>query len=95
MTPAPSTPPTLRVQAELGYVRSCADCRTIANSTAASAAADPQVTSFRLVPGRKHACGRADEAPEGKPPSAPSGALTRPLEGQTPMFPEPQRTYEQ
>ena len=95
MTPTPSTPPTLRVQIELGFVRGCAACETIANTYAAAAVSDTQVTSFRAMPGGKHACGAVAQSGAAAPARALTGASTGPLEGQEALFPEPSRTYEQ
>lgn len=59
MTPPPPTTtagvPTMRVAVELSFVRSCVDCRAIAERTAIAAIHDTSVTAFRAVPGTKHA----------------------------------------
>ncbi len=53
-------PPTMRVSAEVTYVRSCPDCRDIVSNLALTCISDPSVTSFRLVPGKRHAHDIAD-----------------------------------
>jgi hypothetical protein len=50
----------MRVSAEVTYVRSCPDCRDIVSNLALTCISDPSVTSFRLVPGKRHAHDIAD-----------------------------------
>lgn len=60
MTPTPTTPATMRVAVEVAYVRACQECRRLVEQTAQAAIVDASVTSLRLVPSSKHACGRTD-----------------------------------
>lgn len=66
-TPSNPLPPTMRIAVELGFVRSCPECRAAAERAAVAAINDPSVTGFRAVPGAKHAHevveGRASFAP--------------------------------
>ena len=68
MTPPPppttSAIPTMRVAVELVFVRSCAECRAVAERTAVSAIGDASVTVFRAIPGNRH----AHHMPEDLPP---------------------------
>ena len=65
MTTPPSTAaiPTMRVAVELIFVRSCAECRAVAERTAVAAISDTSVTVFRAVPGSRHAHHVAEEVP--------------------------------
>ncbi|HEY0339904.1 MAG TPA: hypothetical protein VGC34_03785 [Steroidobacteraceae bacterium] len=82
MTPPPPTNtsavPTMRVAVELTYVRSCAECRAVAERTAVAAIHDASVTAFRAVPGARHA--HAAEA------QLPQPNVTVSMEGQPALF---------
>lgn len=77
-------PPTMRVSAEVTYVRSCPDCRDIVSKLALTCIGDPSVTSFRLIPGKRHAHDVADgtQALEGltDAPTGQRGAVDDDLE---------------
>jgi len=55
-------PPTMRVAVELVFVRTCPDCRAIAERTAVAAISDASVTGLKLIPGTKHAHVVVDES---------------------------------
>lgn len=79
-------PPTMRVAVELTFVRSCAECRDVASTTATAAIHDQSVTGVRLVPGTKHAHEVKAESGASQHIEATSGASTGTPEGQEQLF---------
>jgi len=90
MTTAPTTTtasvPTMRVAVELGYVRACQECRSIAERAAVAAIHDTSVTAFRAVPGAKHAHAVHNESGVSQHLEGGSGAATSALDGQDRLF---------
>ena len=83
--------PTMRVAVELGYVRACQECRSIAERAAVAAIHDTSVTAFRAVPGAKHAHAVHNESGVSQHLEGGGDASTAALDGQNRLFePTPQ-----